>query len=493
MDVALACDPVVDTGVRNSTNVNVFEFRKKFNFNVKSTKYEYSKSDKTDGTEMICKTYIHGLPMHKLFMYMTEKEFNDTTSIYHTTKIKKIYYKITNLGNRTPFITSAKTVSYANANSQTTIGIWENLEDIGPVNLPSNVTPLMLYGKQLKDFATTNNKTIDEKDYGATSQSKKLDTRVQYRYYTKTKANDDVKLTNDGNFHLPPLIMMATKFYNATNSIGMIYEKTYEPIDGTINVLNNAWYRPGFVARHDAPPFDIYQKNGYLTEAFIQRSHDLAKQKYPEHTIDNFRFNGMSTNSPTGFINTVGIGILPLLNNDGNLEDSVFNFLIETSIVLEGHSHGTNLLMGPSNHPQPNSSAVKLTAAKRKFFDAFGVNGLPVIGEEPTERAEPDEVEYTPDNEWSHIADGADLEIHGVTVSGQKRITGKMTQLERQEVVRKNLERRQQYQQEQEAHGTTITWKEGKNVQYGIPNDPMVIPPQTDGFWKEVYNVGKNQ
>lgn len=496
MDCPIPVAPIIDHGVSNSTNVNKFTFSKKFNFNISSTKYQYFKRELNDGTQMGCITYVHSLPWHYLYFYLTEKEFEDVKKISHTARVKGVSLKITNLGNRTPFITGTNTVSYANANSQTTIGIWENLESMGPIVLGDGVHPELLYGKKLGDFPAANNVIEMGKDYyGATSQSKMISNRVKYVYYTKKKLdNNDVVELNDARFYTPPLLMLAKTFFNATNSIGPIYEKSYIPKDGTFHVVNNAWHETGFLAREIGAPYDINQRNGFMTEAYVTRVHRTYDHKYENLTIDNLIFSKLDSNNPGSIGHSIGIGVVPLLNNDGKIENSVFNFLVETHIEIETESFGTNLLMGESDFPQPNAHAVGLITGKRKFHNAFGVLGKPIVGDHPTERADApqDDDEETEENELSIAGHRGDTrEVTGSSIPGQKRITGKMNKREREAVVGYNKLVREQWEDAQQETGVTVVWKKGKNAQYGIPEDPMHIPLPEDNFWKEINNVGQ--
>ncbi|KAL4721502.1 hypothetical protein ACJJTC_013476 [Scirpophaga incertulas] len=90
--------------------------------------------------------------MHKIFMYLTHKEYDDMIAGHHTASVTSTYMKIYNLGNRTPFVASSGTVQYANANSQTTIGIWEDMGRHGMIKLGENITPATLYGKKIGEL-----------------------------------------------------------------------------------------------------------------------------------------------------------------------------------------------------------------------------------------------------------------------------------------------------------------------------------------------------
>lgn len=128
---------------------------------------------------------------------MTEKEYTDMTRVFHTARTKGVTIKITNLGNRTPFITATNAVNYANANSQTTIGIWENLEMLAPITLGHNISAEQLYGKSLEEYAAGSDKDPEH----STAQAKIIDNAITYRF----KLNDTSK-----KIFLPPLIMECT-------------------------------------------------------------------------------------------------------------------------------------------------------------------------------------------------------------------------------------------------------------------------------------------
>lgn len=336
---------VVGGGVRNNVNVHHFQFRKKFTFAIQSTKAEYSKNN----ADTVYKTYIHSLPWQYLYFYLTEKEYQDMTTIFHTSKVTGVGIKITNLGNRTPFITSANAVNYANANSQTTIGIWENLERTMPVKMGNNITPEDLYGKQIKDLATGDNKDPEH----STAQAKIIDNTITY----------NIKNTME-NFHLPPLIMEATILYNATNSIGPIYEKDYTPKDGTFHTNNERILDAGKnakVIRTQAQSSQMAISTGQMETIHFKPS---ITKKYKNATVDNINIGDIFGSAQQGFMPSLGVGIVPLLNADASLEKSILNIMVETFINLECTSHGTNLLMAANNKPQPNTNYMRMAVDK---------------------------------------------------------------------------------------------------------------------------------
>lgn len=488
--------PIIDSGVSNAKNTHSYAFTKKFNLNIKSHKYQFKKVSGTNGVEVSFTPYVHSLPWNFLYFYLTEKEFDDIRATNNEARVKSVSVKIVNLGNRTPFVTGQNTVSFANSNSQTTIGIWEQLESLGPVTLGSNITPTILYGTKLKDLpSAATSKDIAKENYGATAQAVIVDNRVTYNFKATVKVNNDETDLNDGNFYIPSMIMQAKTLFNATNSVGPIYQKTYTPADGTFHSINNAFFTSGIQQRPSAPPFDLNQTTGAMTETAITREYLNLLPDYTTVTIDNIMFNSHDNNSGGGFAHSIGIGIVPLLNLDSNIENAILNFIVETRIIIEGTSHGTNLLMGKSiNYPQPNIYDVGLISHKRKFTNAFGICGKPITGEKSTERHEPDdeEINETPHNAWSDNTTPATLEIHGVTVAGQKRIMGRMTRDQRRKIVEYNLKVRQDWKAAQEAIGSTVTFKSGGNLQYGIPEDPNTIPATTDNWWTKIYSVGGN-
>lgn len=373
---------VIDGGVTNKPNVNTFHFAKKFNFNMKSTKlkmekYACSASKKYGKVSIV--TYIHSLPWQYAFFYLTEKEFEDMCCINHTASVESVSIKIVNLGNRTPFVTGQNTVSYANANSQTTIGIWENLENIGPVKNGTNITPQILYGKNLEALANVKENTdIPTGEYGATSQSKAIDNRMIYEFVTERWENGQAKKLNDGNFYIPGLLMQAGVLYNATNSIGVIYEKSYTPIDGTFHKFNNAWYNDHTTIRAHDTPHELDTDTGEIREVKVARLKTENKQSYETATIDNILFGGLESNSPAHIGGSIGLGILPLLNNDETIEDAVFNVLVETHITISGTSHGTNVLMKNNTFAQPNTHAIGLLNHRKKWGNAYGIAERPI-------------------------------------------------------------------------------------------------------------------
>lgn len=316
---------VIDGGVSNTSNTNTFSFSKKFNFNIKSTKLQYKKTissatSEYGGTLII--TYVHSLPYQMLYFYLTEKEFNDMRSINHTARVCSASIKIVNLGNRTPFVTGQNTVSFANANSQTTIGIWENLENIGPITLGKNITAETLYGKILEDLPEAATTDMDKTLYGATSQSKPIDNKISYEFVTERWKNKSRQKLNDGNFYIPGLLMQAGILYNATNSIGEIYSKSYTPKDGTFHKYNNAWYNVQTGMRAEGNPHEINLSTGNITDFKLTRVASNHKVSYDTATIDNVMFSGLEGGGSTSIGASLGIGIVPLLNNDDTLHNT---------------------------------------------------------------------------------------------------------------------------------------------------------------------------
>lgn len=348
---------VIGTGVQNRHHTHSFQFKKKFTFAIVSTKAVYDKT--TD--YMKYKTYIHSLPWQYMYLYLTEKEYNDMTKVFHTARVKGVNIKITNLGNRTPFITSTSAVNYANANSQTTIGIWENMELLAPIETGNNITAESLYGKPIDSY--TGGTNLDPNH--STAQAKIIDNTVKYLF----------KLNNTNKqFFLPPLIMESTILYNATNSIGPIFEKSYAPIDGTFHSHNEGFEDSVTMLRNATYMQALDVGNGKLKDLPYVKG---QTKEYATATVDNITIGGIGSNAPKQFMGSVGIGIIPLINQDGSLEDSVLNILVETSIDLECLSHGTNLLMSKFDKPQPNTNYAGLSVDKYKWTNKYTVTGAP--------------------------------------------------------------------------------------------------------------------
>lgn len=359
MEVPANTNSVIGGGVQNDRHVHHFEFKKKFTFAICSTKADYSKSS----SEVVYNTYIHSLPWQNIYFYMTEKEYADMTTVFHTAKVKKVGLKITNLGNRTPFLTATSAVNYANANSQTTIGIWENLEKLAPVHMGKSISPTTLYGETLDRL--TGGTNLDPEH--STAQAKIIDNKIAYHF----KLNGVNK-----QFHLPPLIMEATTLFNATNSIGPIYEKEYDVKDGTFHAANEGFETDDSILRDMGAPQLISASSGGLRSATYVRH---RTKKYEEATIDNLTIGGLFANAQKEFAGSLGVGIVPLLNKDGSLEDAILNIMVETYIQLECTSHGTNLLMGKYNKPQPNTLFAGLSVDRYRWNSKYAMTGAPAV------------------------------------------------------------------------------------------------------------------
>lgn len=359
MEVPGNVSSVIGGGVQNHNNVHKFQFKKKFTFAIESTKATYTKS----GTDVSYKTYIHSLPWQMIYFYMTEKEYDDMTKVFHTAKVTQCGIKITNLGNRTPFLTSTSSVNYANANSQTTIGIWENMEMMAPISMGTNLKPAKLYGETLEKLAVG----TDADPKHSTAQAMLIDNKMVYNF----KLNGVNK-----NFFLPPLIMESTILYNATNSIGPIYEKSYTPTDGTFHMDNDGFEDDNNIIRNEAPSNILKTSTAQLENLTYVKS---KTQKYEEATIDNLTLGGLYRNAQKNFMGSVGVGIVPLLNKDGSLEDAILNIMVETCIEIEAISHGTNLLMGKWKGVQPNTLFTGLAIDKYKWNNKYTVAGAPAV------------------------------------------------------------------------------------------------------------------
>lgn len=359
MEVPGNVNSVIGTGVQNTNNVHKFQFKKKFTFAIESTKATYTKS----ASELVYNTYIHSMPWQYIYFYLTEKEYDDMTKIFHTAKVTNCGIKITNLGNRTPFLTSTSSVNYANANSQTTIGIWENMELLAPVQLGGNITDKTLYGETLERYQT--GETQDPNH--STAQAKLIDNKIIYKF----KINNTNK-----NFLLPPLIMESTILYNATNSIGPIYEKAYTPKDGTFHVDNDGFEDDTNIIRNEGPSNLLNTTSAGIKNIGFVKS---KTKPYTEATIDNITIGRLFKNAPKDFMGSVGVGIIPLLNKDGSLEDAILNIMVETCIEIECISHGTNLLMGKYGGIQPNTLFAGLAIDKYKWNNRYTIAGTPAV------------------------------------------------------------------------------------------------------------------
>lgn len=237
---------------------------------------EYSLVKHRDYEIAKVRTWIHTLPWQFCYFYLTPKEFHDIQMCNHTAKVLKVKIEIINLGNRTPFITSARAVSYANANSQTTIGVWEKLEELGPFQCGNNIQHKQLYGISYKyndNLKNTNNtfKEVHHHDHGAAQQPVLLDNRGIYLIHIGEKEQGVTIPLNDAHYFLPPLIGHAKLLYNAINSIGSIYVKEYTPKDGTIHKFNNGINHLGTIPRTQNPLEQIDTSSGTIIQAPLTR------------------------------------------------------------------------------------------------------------------------------------------------------------------------------------------------------------------------------
>lgn len=359
MEVPANTNSVIGGGVQNNRHVHHFEFKKKFTFAITSTKADYTKT----GTDVQYNTYIHSLPWQNIFFYLTEKEYDDMTKVFHTARVTKVGIKITNLGNRTPFLTATSAVNYANANSQTTIGIWENMELLAPVTMGNSIKPETLYGETLDKLQAGTNVDPDH----STAQAKIMDNKVKYNF--------KLNATNK-HFHLPPLIMESTMLFNATNSIGPIYQKEYTVQDGLFHSANEGFDNNEMIIRNTPHPTLMQTSNAAKRECSYVKHNT---KPYDSATIDNLTMGGLYRNAGKDFIGSVGVGIIPLLNKDGSLEDAILNIMVETCIQLECTSHGTNLLMGKYDKPQPNTLFSSLSVDKIKWNSKYTIAGAPAV------------------------------------------------------------------------------------------------------------------
>lgn len=489
---------VIATSVTNTTQTHSYSFKKRFLFNIEAKKLQYTLKENRlnkDITRVIVKTYINSLPWQYLYFYLTSKEFNDIKQTNHTAKVKNVTVKIYNLGNRTPFVTGTRSVSYANANSQTTIGVWEALESFGCVQQGSKIDPHFLYGKALKEWqlsGTVKDMPVDQPGCG--SQGRTVDNRIDIIYDIKEKIETyDVPL-NDGNFLAPPLLMQAKILLNATNSVGPIYEKSYSPKDGTFHSLNNAWHLEGLQPRSQGAPHQIEQVSGIISAVNVNRPTVISGLSYQEATIDNITYCSLGGTPGENVAHSIGVGVVPLLHADNSLEKSLCGLLVETFIEIEAMSHGTNILMTNNHYPQPNTYDVSLLATKRTWKGAFGVAGKPVVSlthEIPEEPDDDDNSFITREQVGIRESGiGVVLKIKPAQIPGQNRITRKMTIEQRVQIFTNNQQVRHNWIKEQRERGTHVEIMDARNFQYAIPSPHDAKPTDTDDFWLEISKVG---
>lgn len=383
---------IIANGIDNGMNKKDFKFKKMFNFHIKSTLCTYQKTEPSaaaaNGTISI-KTFIHTLPWHKMFMYLTHKEYDDILETNHTASVKKVYIKIYNLGNRTPFVASSGNVQYANANSQTTIGIWEDMGRHGMIKMSENITPATLYGKKIGDLGVQGQqRQVAGESQSAACQGKFIDNRLEYWYHngiydaaTREHRPNSVEKYS----YLPALIASATRYYNATNTIGKIYEREHVPTDGAFHIKNNAWrYLQYDYLKSRNPIHNVVLRDGTQTAV----NHMAAEPiKYEFATIDNYLYSNMLNVPKIDYTPPIGIGILPLLSSDGNHENSILNIMVETGIEIEALSHGQNILYTAMRNPQPNPLVMGYRMSDHKFSEIIlGHQPITSLTENPIER-----------------------------------------------------------------------------------------------------------
>lgn len=495
--------PLITTGTNNSANTNSYSFCKKFAFNFESTLLQFEKSKAQDYIVAHIKTWIHTLPWQFIYFYLTPKEFSDLQKNNHTVTVKKVKVKIINMGNRTPFVTAAKAVAYANANSQTSIGVYEKLEELGPFQCGNNIQHQDLYGysykynDNYKAAGLTVGKLTDvhHHDHGAAQQPKFVDNRGSYIIHTHSKEQGIEIPLNDINFYMPPLIQQAKIIYNATNSIGPIYEKEYVPKDGTIHKFNNGLVHLGNVPRVQPQVTQLEIDNGTNVQPPLTRVGILTQSKYSETTIDNTSFVNLQGVPQTHVLHSLGIGVIPLINPDHKLEKAVLSIIVETYIELEGISHGTNLLMDYNIYPQPNTYYMALRTQNTHFNNIYGIGTLPIISRytEGMQADIDDNPGIIPENRFSTAwGPGVEHTLKPDKIPGQRRVTGRMTFEERIEVFMHNLAARKEYIANMREQGTTIHIIENaENAQYAVPKgNGWNVPEKTNNFWEKLSKVG---
>lgn len=494
--------PVVTTGVKNTENIKTFTFKKVFAFNFESRLLEYVRDNKNHPDYVIAfiKTYVHTLPWQYIYFYLTPKEFHDIQSGNHTARVKHVKLKIVNLGNRTPFITGTRSVSYANANSQTTIGIWEEMEELGPFQCGNNIRHRELYGLSYKyndNFKkASSNQEIHHKDHGACQQPILVDNRGTYLIHVASKEQDAEIPMNDETYFLPALIAHSKIMYNATNSIGEIYSKEYTPKDGTIHKFNNGMTHLGTVPRIQNPLEQLSVETGRITQPPLTRIGILTQSRYETTTIDNLYFAPLQGTPADKVCHSLGIGILPLINPDHKMEKSLLSIIVHTEITIEAESHGTNVLMDYNTYPQPNTYKISMRTQANEFVNMYGMSGLPIVSvyNEGMDYDSDDDPGIIPDNRfstsWGHTI------VHDMkptSIPGQRRVTGRMTFAQRIDIFKANLQVRIGYLETNIAEGTTVNIIENvENAQYAIPKgNGRNIPKSTDEFWNKLAKVGR--
>lgn len=386
---------IIANGVDNQMNTKTFRFKKMFNFHIKSTLCTYKKEEPSASSsngKIAIKTFIHTLPWNKLFMYITHKEYDDILETNHTASVKCVNLKIYNLGNRTPFVASSGNVAYANANSQTTIGIWEDMGRHGMIKLGEGITPTTLYGVKLGDLTVQSQyRQIAGDSQSAACQGKFIDNRMEYWYHNgifDLVTNEKKTASIEKYSYLPALIASAKTYLNATNTIGKIYEKEHRPKDGTFHIKNQAWRFMNYdYLKSRNPIHNVVLRDGTQTAV----AHEPANAvKYENATVDNYLFSNILNVPELEFAPALGIGIIPLLSSDGNHENSILNIMVETCIEIEAMSHGQNILYTAMRNPQPNPLVMGYRMSDHKSAEL-------ILGHQPITSLMANPIEHQPE------------------------------------------------------------------------------------------------
>lgn len=392
---AMKLPTIIGTGIDNEIQKHHFKFKKMFNFHIESKMVQYHKTEPNANAAngMIkIRSFIHTLPWHKLYMYLTHKEYDDIISFTHSAKVSNVSMKIYNLGNRTPFVASSGSVQYANANSQTTIGLWEDLGRIGAVKFGENISAKTLYGEPLSALDKQNQaRQVAGEKQSAACQGKFIDNRAEFWYHNGIYDTTTGIVNNqsiESYSYLPALIASAKIFYNATNSIGIIYTKSYSPKDGTFHYRNDAWRFSKYdYLKNRNPIHNVEVRSGVQTAVNHAASRAVH---YDNATVDNYLYNNWTEEPSLGFIPSIGIGILPLLSSDGAHEKSILNIMCEFEINIEAQSHGQNILYTAMRNPQPNPLIMGYRLTDHQY-------GEIVIGHQPITNLQENALENQPE------------------------------------------------------------------------------------------------
>lgn len=347
-------------------NKNTLRYEKRFVVEFHTLDWEILKQAGTDtvlGTNLY-KTYIYDLATQALCWYLDANELHQLLTSYTQAKIVNTEFAMNYVGARTPFVAGGTNPQIANSNTAAQIQFFENIQKMCPLVVVDKTATTVANSesidytvliKQLYGSVNLTATSITKTELGANMRPKMLSEIFGIKVYTQDKlasANPPYDWVNTSSIPVHNFVGKTI----GTHQIGECWHTQYKPTNGLLNtgeimhhIDSDASYRSATTQDHvfssqrhqnpDGTHYPLVVQNQDTKLGGYKLGITSNTNQFPEHLLYEMELEQINCRSENQLFNFKiprhGLGITPIINDDGSILDLTVQFNVCTAIDLE--------------------------------------------------------------------------------------------------------------------------------------------------------------